>query len=131
MRLQVYDKLNGSMALSWDAVLNATSYNVYVNGVLNQNVVGLLATVAGLTQTSYSSSSISASTGNSLRPQNMPPVGQVSPSPVYSFQVNAVIAGVEVAQSSVVNVTPAPFSIMLKTQMKRPFPYPNTGSPDG
>ncbi len=132
-KLDVYDNQNGSVLVEWGAFPGAapTSYNVYVNGILNQNVATRFATVSGMTQTSYSKSTISPSSGNSLRPQNMPPVGQVTPAATYAIQVNAVIAGVEVAQSAVATVTPAPFSVMLTTPMKRPFPYPNTGSPNG
>lgn len=131
--LDAYDNLNGSVLLEWGVFPGTapTSYNVYVNGVLNQNVLTRFATVAGLQQTTYSKSTASAATGNSLRPQNMPPIGNVTPALTYVFQVNAVIAGVEVAQSKTRTVTPGPFSIMLKTPMKRPFPFPSTGSPDG
>lgn len=130
--LDAYDNLNGSVLLEWGVFPGTppTSYNVYVNGVLNQNVGTRFATVTGLSQTTYAPSAVSASSGNSVRPQNMPPVGAVTPAPTYVFQVNAVIAGVEVAQSKSRTVTPGPL-LMLKTPMKRPFPYPNTGSPNG
>jgi hypothetical protein len=131
--IDAYDNGNGSITLEWGVFPGTapTSYNVYVNGVLNQNVTSRIATVTGLTQTTYSNSTISAPSGNSARPQNMPPVGAVTPASTYIFQITAVIAGVEVAQSKTRIGTPAPFSIMLTTPMKRPFPYPNTGSPDG
>jgi hypothetical protein len=129
----VYDNLNGSMQLWWGELVHppADSYNVYVNGVLNQNVDAYTATVTGLQQTTYSQSTVSASTGNSLRPQNMPPVGQVTPSGTYNFHVCAVKSGVEVARTRRITASVNPSSIMLTTPMKRPFPYPNTGSPDG
>ena len=128
-----YDDLNGSILLAWGSLVEppADSYNVYVNGVLNQNVDAYTATVSGLQQTTYSNSTIAASTGNSLRPQNMPPVGTVTPSGTYDFHVCAVVAGVEVARSIKLRVTVNPSSIMLTTPMKRPWPFPSTGSPDG
>jgi hypothetical protein len=131
MRLDIYDNLNGSVKLAWDLQPGAASYNVYVNGVLNQNVATDQATVTGLTQTSYSSSTVSAPSGNSVRPQNMPPVGQVTPAASYVIHVTAVVGGIEATRSRAVTVTPGPVSIMLKTPMRRPFPYPNTGSPNG
>lgn len=131
--LDIYDNLNGSLRLEWGAFPGITpaSYNIYQNGVAVQNVATRLATVAGLVLTTYSTSAVSGSTGNSVRPQNMPPVGVVTPSSTYIFHVSAVVGGVEVARTPRVTVTPGPFSIMLKTPMKRVFPYPNTGSPDG
>lgn len=131
MRLDTYDNLNGSVRLAWDLQPGAASYNVYLNGVLNQNVSTDQATVTGLTQTSYSNSAVAASSGNTLRPQNMPPMGLVTSAGTYVFWVTAIIAGVERIVTRARTVTPGPFSIMLKTPMKRVFPYPNTGSPDG
>lgn len=132
-RIDIYDNLNGSFALEWGTFPGITpaSYNVYQNGVEVQSVTIRSATVSGLTQTTYSNSTIAASSGNSLRPQNMPPVGTVTPANTYAFYVTAVVGGIEVARTPAVTVTPNPFSIMLTTPMKRPFPYPNTGSPDG
>lgn len=128
-RLDAYDQGNGSVNLAWTAFAGITpaSYNVYVNGVLNQNVAIKLATVTGLTFTTYNPSAISAATGNSLRPQNMPPVGQVIPSLTYIFRVAVVVGGVEVGLSGSATVTAAPTSIMLRTPMKRLWPFPNTG----
>jgi hypothetical protein len=131
MRLEIYDNLNGSLECLWDAFPSAASYNLYLNGVVNQNVTGLIATISGLTVESYSNSAVSASTGNSLRPQNMPPVGAVTPSGTYQIYVTALVGGVEKTASKTRTVTVSPASIMLTTPMKRPFPYPNTGSPDG
>lgn len=130
--LDIYDNLNGSVLLAWDEFLpnlRADSYNVYVNGVLNQNVAGYQATVSGLTQTTYSPSAIVVATG-SLRPQNMPPNGVVTPSGTYDIYVTAVRGGVEL-RTQRRRVTVNPSSIMLKTPMRRPFPFPSTGSPDG
>jgi hypothetical protein len=131
--LDVYDNLNGSVVLAWGELLNppADSYNVYVNGVLNQNIDAYTTTVSGLTQTTYSPTTVAASTGNSIRPQNMPPVGFVTPSTTYDIHVTAVRGGVELARSQKRRVTPGPFSIMLRTPMRRPWPFPSTGSPDG
>lgn len=128
-RLDVYDNLNGSMTLRWGAMYNATSYNLYLNGALNlTGIYGLTATVTGLTVESYSSSAVAASTGNSLRPQNMPPNGVVTPSGTYSFHVCAVNSGgTEIARTIKKTVTVSPTSIMLTTPMKRLWPFPNTG----
>lgn len=131
--LDIYDNLNGSVTLEWSVFPGITpaSYNIYQNGVIVQNVAIRSATVSGLTITTYSNSAIAAATGNSVRPQNMPPVGTVTPSSTYIFHVSAVVGGVEVARTPRVTVTPSPTSIMLKTPMKRPWPFPSTGSPDG
>lgn len=128
-RIEAYDNLNGSVALSWPAFGGAApdSYNVYVNGVLNQNVVPRQATVAGLTPASYSPGAIAAPSGNSARPQNMPPTGVATPSGTYVFKITAVKAGVEVATSDAKTVTVSPPSIALVTPMKRLWPFPNTG----
>lgn len=130
--LDIYDNLNGSVLLEWGVFPGITpaSYNIYQNGVVVQNVAIRLATVSGLSITTYSNSAIAAATGNSIRPQNMPPVGVVTPSSTYIFHVSAVVGGVEVARTPRVTVTPGPSSIMLKTPMRRPWPFPNTGSPD-
>jgi hypothetical protein len=127
--LEVHDAGNGTMNLAWRAFSGGAvdSYNVYVNGVLNQNVTTRQATVTGLTQTTYAEGAIAAPTGNSLRPQNMPPNGVVTPSGSYDFKVVAVKSGVEVAGSLDKTVTVSPTSIMLTTPMKRLWPFPNTG----
>lgn len=125
--LDVYDNGNGSVTLAWPQLASSVdSYNVYVNGVLNQNVPGLRATVAGLQGTSYSAAATVASSGNSARPQNMPPTGQVTDSLTYDFKVVAVKSGQEVAASLDRQVTVSPSSVMLTTPMRRPFPFPNT-----
>lgn len=128
-RIDAYDNLNGSVTLAWPAFggVAPDSYNVYVNGVLNQNVAIQRATVAGLTPASYSSSAVAAPSGNGPRPQNMPPNGVVTPSGTYVFQVKAVKTGVEVATSDSKTVTVSPPSIPLVTPMKRLWPFPNTG----
>ena len=132
-RIDAYDNLNGSVLLSWPAFggVAPDSYNVYVNGVLNQNVAVQKATVAGLTPASYSPGSVASASGNSVRPQNMPPSGVATPSGTYVFQIKAVKAGVEVATSDSKTVTVSPSSIMLKTPMKQLWPFPNTGLIDG
>lgn len=131
--LDVYDNLNGSVRIAWDPApqLNPASWNVYLNGVLNQNVAGLgpqfggTATITGLTQVSYSQGAIAPTPNNSSRPQNMPPNGVVTPASTYAIFVRAVVSGVEVAESQTVNVTPGPVSIMLTTPMRRPWPFPD------
>lgn len=127
--LDVYDNGNGSVRLAWlqFSPVVPDSYNVYVNGVLNQNVPGPLATVTGLTQASYASGAIAPTPNNSTRPQNMPPNGVVTPPGTYDFKVVAVKTGVEIAGSLDKIITVQPTSIMLTTPMRRPFPFPNTG----
>lgn len=126
--LEVYDNLNGSMLLRWGELLSppANSYNVYVNGVLNQSVTTRSAIVTGLTSASYSSSAVAASSGNSLRPQNMPPTGIATPPGTYLFRVVAVLSGAEVAMIEKL-ASVGPSSIMLTTPMKRLWPFPNSG----
>jgi hypothetical protein len=111
-RLDAYDYLNGSIKLAWGAFGGTTpdSYNVYVNGVLNQNVLVRQAIVSGLTQAAYN-----------------PATGVLTPSGTYRFTVVAVIAGKEVAGSEHKRVTVSPSSIALVTPMKRLWPFPNSG----
>lgn len=128
--LQVIDNQNGSVTLTWPAfggTIVPDSYNVYVNGALNQNVAVRTARVTGLTGSSYASSAVAPTPNNSARPQNMPPNGVVTDSPTYDFKVVAVKTGVEVAATIDRAVTLSPTSIMLTTPMKRIFPFPNTG----
>lgn len=129
--IDAYDNLNGSINLAWPPFggIAPDSYNVYLNGVLNQNVAIRQATVAGLTTASYSSSAIAPTPANGPRPQNMPPNGVVTPSGTYVFQIKAVKTGVEVAASDAKTLTigPSSTSIMLTTPMKRLWPFPNTG----
>jgi hypothetical protein len=110
--LDVYDNQNGSMKLSWGAPSDfaAQSYNVYVNGVLNQNVATLNATVTGLTKASYNGTT-------------------ETPSGTYTFNVTAVSGGVEKRTISK-KVTVSPTNIMLTTPMRRPWPFP-TMTPGG
>jgi hypothetical protein len=127
--LQVIDNQNGSMTLTWPAfagTVSPDSYNVYVNGVLNQTVTARTATVSGLTACGYSSSQVAPVPNNSSRPQNMPPNGVVTDSGTYDFKVVAVKSGVEIAATLDRTVTVSPTSVMLTTPMKRPFPFPNT-----
>lgn len=85
------------------------------------------ATVTGLTTASYNAASVAAPSGNSLRPQNMPPKGVVTPSGTYVFNVVAVSGGVEKCASAFRKVTAGPNSIALVTPMKRLWPFPNSG----
>jgi hypothetical protein len=128
-KLDAYDQGNGSVLLSWPPFPGVVpdSYNVYVNGVLNQNVATRIAAVSGLTTTSYSAGAVAAPVPNGQRPQNMPPNGVVTPSSSYDFKIVAVKAGVEVAASLDLTIQVQPQSIMLKTPMKRLWPFPNTG----
>jgi hypothetical protein len=156
-QLDAYDNLNGSIILAWGPFsMSPDSFNIYVNGVLYASVPniddldlmsgsplqlldgGVLQllistgdfdtfTVSGLQQTTYSSSAVAAPTGNSLRPQNMPPNGLVIPSGTYLFNVVAVIRGIEVSTSSTATVTVNPTSIMLTTPMKRLWPFGESG----
>ena len=125
--VDAYDMQNGSIALSWGGLQGATGYNVYVNGVLNQTVQQPDCVVSGLTVESYSASAIAPASGNSLRPQNMPPNGVVTPSGTYVFSVTAIVGGAEVAITAPKTVTVSPTSIMLLTPMNRLWPFPNTG----
>jgi hypothetical protein len=114
--LEVYDKLNGSVYLAWPTLTNPVdSFNVYVNGVLNQRVFnnglgpgGFSCTVTGLKVASYNGSVKTAAL-------------------TYDFKVVAVYKGVEVVATLDRIVTPHPDSVMLKTPMKRLWPFPNTG----
>jgi len=127
--LEIYDAGNGVVNLYWRAFADIapSSYNVYLDGVLNQNVTTNKATISGLTTTSYNSATIAPTPNNSSRPQNMPPNGSVTNAPAHNFQVTAVKAGVEVATTRAKTYAPAPASIMLTTPMKRLWPFPNTG----
>lgn len=123
MALDLYDNRNGSVKLAWGAYPGAASYNVYVNGALNQNVPGLTATVSGLTVESYNAGAVAASSGNSVRPQNMPPTGVVTPSGTYAISVTAVVGGNEVPLGSK-TFTVSPTSLTITTPMRRPWPFP-------
>ena len=113
--LDVYDNLNGSVNLYWGVLtVPADSYNVYVNGVLRQNVLNsglpgsLTYTVTGLQIASYDGS-------------------VKTPALNYDFKVVAVFNGAEVVATLDTIVTPNPTSVMLVTSMPRLFPFPNTG----
>lgn len=111
-RLDVYDKGGGAVLLAWStfAPFVPSGYNVYVNGALKQsNVAGLTATVTGLTEASYNSST-----------------GVKTPSGTYDFKVVALNAGVESSATLDTTITLSPTTIMLVTPMTRPFPFPNT-----
>lgn len=98
--LDAYDDGAGNVTLRWDdfAPLVPDSYNVYLDGVLNQNVQTLSALIAGLTAGS-----------------------------THDFRIAAVVSGVDVASSSHATVTAGPTSVSAVTLMKRPFPFPTTG----
>lgn len=124
----IYDNGGGSVSLAWGAFQSgAASYNVYLDGVLNQNVTARKATVAGLVVASYAANAAAASGGNSLRPQNMPPVGLVSGPARHTIHITAVVSGVERGRTIDKFVTPAPSSVMLTTPMRRIYPFPLTG----
>jgi hypothetical protein len=130
-QLAAYDGGNGAILITWAPFpgVAPSSYNVYVNGVLNQSVSAPArkATITGLVFTTYNSAAIAPPGNGSARPQNLPPNGVVTPSDSYDFKVTAVVAGVEVSASADLTVTASPVSIMLKTPMKRLWPFPNTG----
>lgn len=98
--LAAYDDGAGNVTVRWDDFSSAVpdSYNVYLDGVLNQNVQTLSATIAGLAAGS-----------------------------THDFRVAAVVSAVEIASSSHLSVTVAPTSVSTVTLMKRPFPFPTTG----
>lgn len=127
-QIDLYDQGGGTILVRWGAFSGPVpdSYNVYVNGVLNQNVTAQLAIVTGLSAASYAVAAVAPNPGNSKRPQSMPPVGVVTPSTTYDIKVAAVKAGVETAASVDRFVTAAPVSLMLATPMRRPFPFPNS-----
>jgi hypothetical protein len=129
--LSIYDETEGTLLVTWPPFpgFAPSSYNIYVNGVLNQNVLAPArqATISGLISTSYSSGAVAPTPPNGPRPQNMPPNGVVTPSQNYDIKVVALIGSVEVAASMDLTVTPSPTSIMLTTPMKRLWPFPNTG----
>lgn len=128
-QLEVQDNGGGSITLAWPVFGGApTSYNVYVNGVLSQNVTVRTATITGLQTTSYSASAIAPTPANGPRPQSMPPVGLVTDALTYTLNVTAVVAGVESASTNFVKVTPQPSSVQLVTPMKRNLPFPLTGN---
>jgi hypothetical protein len=129
--IDAYDEENGSINLAWPPFpgIVPDSYNVYVNGVLNQNVAVRKCTVSGLTATTYQAGAVAPTPADGPRPQNMPPNGVVSPSGTYDFKIVAVKAGVEQAASmdKTVTVSPDATGLMLTTPMKRLWPFPNTG----
>lgn len=127
--IDAYDNGNGSITVAWNNFGGPTpdSYNVYVNGVFNQNVVLKFAVIPGLIQVAYSAGAIAAPSGNSERPQNMPPTGQVTGPVTYEFSIVSVKNGVETSVSVTQTVTVQPTSVMLVTPMKRIFPFPSTG----
>jgi hypothetical protein len=127
---EVQDNGGGSLTIEWPTFPGITpaSYNVYVNGTLNQSVTAPTrqATITGLTPASYSASAIAPTPNNSTRPQSMPPVGVVTDAQTYEIKVVAVVAGVETAASRHRVVTVQPTSVMLTTPMRRVFPFPST-----
>jgi hypothetical protein len=115
--LDIYDNLNGSVNIAWPMMTAPVdSYNVYVNGILNQQVIvdpvidrdDFSCVVTGLQTASYAN-------------------GVKTPALNYDFKVVAVYNGVEVVASLDAIVTPGPTSVMLVTPMKRLWPFPNSG----
>jgi hypothetical protein len=133
--LDIYDDLNGSFQLAWAPMLSpdAQSYNVYVNGTLYASVAAPGAggnwttTISGFQTTTYNAAVVAPTPANGPRPQNMPPTGTVTNSGTYDIKVVAVYSGIETTSSLHRMVTVNPTSIMLKTPMKRLWPFPNTG----
>lgn len=105
--LDVYDNLNGSIRVAWpnfSLSVSPDSYNVYLNGVLNQNVATRIATITGLAGASYNGSVVTAPT-------------------TYRLYVTAVKTGVETAILGTARITVQPTSVMLVTPMKRILPF--------
>lgn len=102
--LDIYDNMNGSILVAWGAFIpKPQSYNIYVNGVLNQTTTGLLATIIDLTIAGYN--------------------GQVmTPSVTYEIKVVAINNGLERGEIAK-RVTPGPASVALITPMKRLWPF--------
>lgn len=128
--LDFADNGGGSVTVRWLPFPGITpaSYNVYVNGALNQNVAAPAgaATITGLTIASYNASAVAAPGDGSHRPESLPPTGVITDALTYNVRVAAVVGGNEV-QSIDANVTPAPTSVILTTPMNRGrFPFPNT-----
>lgn len=126
--LDFYDNQNGSVLAAWAPFpgINPASYNVYVNGVLNQNVPTRLAQIAGLTPASYSASTVPPTPNNSTRPESMPPVGKITDPVTVNIRIAAVVGGVEVATVDA-NFTPQPQTTMLVTPTSRGgFAFPQT-----
>lgn len=111
--IDAYDKGGGNVLFAWGPFGGnpPDSYNVYVNGVFNQNVTIREALVTGLVPASYTPG---------------PPAVLVPPT-TYIVTVTAVRAGVELAPSDPKTITVQPTSVILVTSMKRIFPFPNTG----
>lgn len=129
--IDLYDKGNGSVLVAWPPFtgINPASYNVYVNGVLNQNVVApaMQATVAGLLGASYASSAIPPAGDGSHRPESLPPVGLITDAQTVRIRFAAVVGGNEVAVSNERAITVQPTTRTLTTPMPRGrFAFPNT-----
>lgn len=129
--IDIYDAGNGTITVAWPPFpgISPASYNVYVNGVLNQNVAApaMQATITGLLGASYSASTVPPAGDGSHRPESLPPVGKITDASSYDIKVVAVVAGVEVAASLDRTVTVQPTSVKLTTPMSRgPFPFPST-----
>ena len=107
--VDIYDYGNGSILVAWGAFQGATptSYNVYVNGVFNQNVTEQQATISGLQGAAYVN-------------------GVVIPAQTYDIQVHCVVGTLETSLAYRRHITAQPTSVMLTTPMKRIFPFPNS-----
>jgi hypothetical protein len=109
--LEIYDLGDGGIQLAWQAnASSASSFNVYVNDVLNQNVTSASAVVTGLQPAAYNSAT-----------------GALTAAKTYNIRIVSVIAGVESGPALTAAVTVSPTSVQLTTSMKRLFPFPNTG----
>jgi hypothetical protein len=110
--INAYDYGNGKILVAWGPFGGGPpdSYNVYVNGVLNQNTTVMEALIPGLIPASYNSAT-----------------QVVTPPTTYVITVRAVSGGVEASTSDPLTITVQPTSVMLTTPMKRIFPFPNTG----
>lgn len=141
--LDVYDYLDGAILLAWGAFPLATSYNIYQRTVTftpsYQPPPSAFSQSAQAVKASFGPWTLSAVTF--LGPLNAMVSGLtiasyntttqvITPSITYDLKVAAVVNGVERGQVSK-RVTPGPESDMLRTPMKRLWPFPQTGENDG
>jgi hypothetical protein len=107
-----YNATNGTVLVEWGAFggpSHVDSYNVYLNGVLNQNVTVPMAVISGLIFSSYNGF-------------------VVTPAPRYYINIVSVSGGQETATSGFHPINASPTSTTLVTPMKRVFPFPNSGN---
>jgi hypothetical protein len=141
----IYDNMDGSLKLAWGAFTPlADSYNVYVDGVLNQNVDG--QPIPLFIDLEKSSGELQLADGTFYQMENgtsTPGImctvkglqiatydvetQVITPAHTYDIKIVGVLNGVESGVSLDLPVTPGPTSVQLTTQMKRLYPFPNSG----